>query len=503
MRVAVACLALVAGVAHAGERFAWAMGENVGLTTDEPLRYAEVDAERVLGTLVALGGVTKERSFLVRGGDADIARKDLAELEARLLERPQKPERLTLYLSSHGADDGLHLKGSVLPTGDLVAFAKRAHAQVVVLIIDACRSGAVTATKGLKRIDSTPTQLEAVALEGRVFISASGDDEYAQESEALGGSYFTHHLVTGLRGAADSSGDGRVTLDEAYRWAWSHTIEATFGSRAGVQRPMFRVDLRGEGALVLTELESGGARLVLGPAPGARWLVIDHGSQSLMAELAGAATPQTLALPPGQYRLRLAAEGVQYEHRVTLALNEQQHVSKDTLTRSPWTRTAVKGRDLPIVTLSLAIAAAAPLVPTLDAQLGGEAKVRLESTGQRFINQLSLGLGGRTASSSALGFRFTELDVRAGLAHRVDSGRFSAAVGFAVGMILVVQTELPRDANRLSLGPTAELQLEGRFRLAGPVDLYALVAGGAAAFRRQEIVVLGRFNGALGAAVGF
>ncbi|HEY3381328.1 MAG TPA: hypothetical protein VGK32_06130 [Vicinamibacterales bacterium] len=52
-------------------------------------------------------------------------------------------------------------------------------------------------------------------------------DEAAQESERLGGSFFTHYLISGMRGAADLSGDGRVTLNEV------STGESLASSREG------------------------------------------------------------------------------------------------------------------------------------------------------------------------------------------------------------------------------------------------------------------------------
>ena len=53
-------------------------------------------------------------------------------------------------------------------------------------------------------------------IEGDVYITSTGPNEPAQEWEALGGGLFTHHLLSGLRGAADRDTDGRVTLFEAY-----------------------------------------------------------------------------------------------------------------------------------------------------------------------------------------------------------------------------------------------------------------------------------------------
>ena len=45
--------------------------------------------------------------------------------------------------------------------------------------------------------------------------------EAAQESDRICASYFTHYLVSGFRGAADLSGDGKVTLNEAYQFAFN------------------------------------------------------------------------------------------------------------------------------------------------------------------------------------------------------------------------------------------------------------------------------------------
>jgi len=58
-------------------------------------------------------------------------------------------------------------------------------------------------------------------------LTSSAADELALESREIRGSFFTHHLVSGLRGTADASGDGRITLSEAYQYAFDHTLTAT------------------------------------------------------------------------------------------------------------------------------------------------------------------------------------------------------------------------------------------------------------------------------------
>ena len=56
-------------------------------------------------------------------------------------------------------------------------------------------------------------------------ITSSAAREAALESAEIEASFFSHHLISGLRGAADTSGDGLVTLAEAYQYAFTHRSE--------------------------------------------------------------------------------------------------------------------------------------------------------------------------------------------------------------------------------------------------------------------------------------
>ena len=84
-------------------------------------------------------------------------------------------------------------------------------------------------------------------------MTSASVDEAAQESERLKASIFTHALVSGLRGAADTSRDGRVTLGEAYEFVFSETLAHTTSTRGGPQRPAYDIQLVGTGEMVLTE----------------------------------------------------------------------------------------------------------------------------------------------------------------------------------------------------------------------------------------------------------
>src|SRR5258707_13812159 len=89
-----------------------------------------------------------------------------------------------------------------------------------ILVSDACRSGALTRVKGGQRAPPFPIGTgEQLSGEGVVFLTGSSANEDAQESDELRGSFFTHAFNSGLLGAADTAGGGRVTLEEACRCA--------------------------------------------------------------------------------------------------------------------------------------------------------------------------------------------------------------------------------------------------------------------------------------------
>jgi len=74
--------------------------------------------------------------------------------------------------------------------------------------------------------------------EGTIVLTAGTLTEDAQESDQLGGSFFTHYLLSGLRGAADDNGDHIITVAEAFDYTRVQTIRAprTRGSRSAESR---------------------------------------------------------------------------------------------------------------------------------------------------------------------------------------------------------------------------------------------------------------------------
>ena len=77
---------------------------------------------------------------------------------------------------------------------------------------------------------------------GKVIISASSANEVSVEKDELGHGVFTYYLVQGLKGPADTDGDGIVTVDEAYRYV-SKMVPAATGQE---QHPVKKGSVEGQ-----------------------------------------------------------------------------------------------------------------------------------------------------------------------------------------------------------------------------------------------------------------
>lgn len=306
-----AILALgVATPASGATRFLVAVGARTGLPDEDLLIYANSDAERLHDTFVELGAVAPSRATLIEDGGVHGLELAIARLQGEVAEAVRQGERVEVifYASSHGDADALHMDGARYPLASLTAALKDLPADAVVLILDACRTAtsARGRDKGAVRgpaFDVTVSR--EVAPRGFVTLYAARDGEAAQESDALEGAYFTHHLIVGLRGAADFDGDKKVTLAEAWRHAHQTTLARSHAT-SQAQHPEMTQDLAGEAELVLVDLLRARATLVLPPAVAGELLLVDAASGRVLFEVQKTAGREVaVALPARRVRAQL------------------------------------------------------------------------------------------------------------------------------------------------------------------------------------------------------
>jgi hypothetical protein len=310
-------------------RFALMAGFNDGGPTRPRLQYAVTDAQAMSRVLKTLGGVMPEDLLFVQDDSSAslLAAMDrLSRMVAGAYTTGVRRE-VVVYYSGHSDEQGLLIGGERISYDDLRNRIQSIPAEVRLAILDSCASGAFTRHKGGAR--RPPFLLDSSAnAKGHAFLTSSAINEVAQESNRIGASFFTHYLVSGLRGAADVNRDRRVTLQEAYQFASAETLAHTEKTRGGPQHAAYEFDLVGTSDLVVTDVRSTQATLGLGADLSGRIGVRDSAG-NLVVELRKASGASIeLGLEAGTYLVTMEGGASTFEAEVTLVLGQHADLAR-------------------------------------------------------------------------------------------------------------------------------------------------------------------------------
>jgi hypothetical protein len=305
--VVVAVLAL--GTAHADPpppvaTYALVVGSNAAGPGQTDLRFAEDDARKVGALLVELGGYAPDQVDVLVHPTPALVRERLAHLSERVAADTAagKQSRVFFYYSGHARAQAIDLGLGELPLDELRRRLFAVPATLTVVVLDACQSGAFTQVKGAQpAADFSFSSRQHLEASGVAVLASSSGSELSQESAELRASYFTHHLLVGLRGAGDANGDGQVSIDEAYRYAYHQTLLATAETAVGGQHVTFEADLKGHGEVPLSFPRAATATIELPAALEGNTLVEDRRAHAVVAETykaRGAAV--RIAVAPGE-----------------------------------------------------------------------------------------------------------------------------------------------------------------------------------------------------------
>ena len=327
---------LIPLVAGAGtHKFAVVVGNNRGHDADRTLRYAEKDAEKMFDVLTQLGGFPEKNTRLILGADADTVWQEISALEKQISSVSRGPDAqalLLFYYSGHAEGDVLELGQSALQMKALLDHLRTSAADVRLAFLDSCRSGKMITMKGGHRGPGFNIRMtDEIASKGYAIVTSSADNELSQESSEIRGAFFTHYLVSALRGAGDESNDGKVTLSEAYAYAYRRTLARTSVTIGGSQHPMYEFQLEGRGDVILTRTDKAHARLAVTLPEAGRLIVLDDGRQTILAETdIEADTSRQVAVAPGIMHVYLVTpKGAVRASEVTLAPNESATLGEE------------------------------------------------------------------------------------------------------------------------------------------------------------------------------
>ncbi len=296
------------------------LGANDGGNGRARLQYAGDDARTFAQSMLELGGMDARDLILLHDVDAGVLSRSLDLFAGNVREAKRGGGRVeaVVFYSGHADEHGLLLKGQRMTFADFRAKVDGIPADVRIAVVDACASGALTRLKGGRDFPSFLSD-ESSQASGYAFLTSSSADEASQESDRIRASYFSHFLNAGLRGAADASQDGRVTLHEAYQYAYDETLARTETSAGGPQHASYDMRISGSGDVVMTELVRARAAFRLPSWTRGRFFIRDARG-NLVAEVEKpAGRPLSFALEPGTYAVRWHREGAIRERSVTLA----------------------------------------------------------------------------------------------------------------------------------------------------------------------------------------
>ncbi len=490
-------LALLSGAAVAAppRKVALLVGANQPIDGRAPLRFAHRDAERLAQALVEVAGFAKQDvQVLLEPTPAQVL-EAVAQQQARL--QGAEGETVSLfYFSGHADAQALYSGGQPVPLEALKERLEGGPAQLRLGILDACHGGGWTRAKGLTAAPASAVPVvKLLSAQGTALLASSSGLEAAHESEALRASFFTHHLIAALRGAAEQTPAGEVTLQAAYRYAHERTVRDSALYAQAPQHPSFELNLHGRRDVVLAQVSGGPSQLTVSQSEGPIQL-LELPSGDTVLELPEGSRTVRLAVPAGRYLLRRQIDASVYGRELTVEAGKTVEVSEASLALVGTPLLAAKGKifehrwDLDAAlqygminggglnAFSLALAGTYRVLPrwAVRAKLGG---------GTFFYEGEPIsGAGGQTTHVVYLGqlsVQAVVLPVRAAIG---ASGLFELQLGFGPG--LLVSKEQYADPLTAGFAPVVmDLSLQFFFnerfggRRVDPVHLQARQVSGA------------------------
>jgi len=214
-----------------------------------PLKFAHQDANAFMDFLHSPQGGGFEPAHTILLVNEQATTRNIRSALFTFLKQAGKDDLVIIYFAGHGAPepgrpDNLYLvsydtepediASTAFPMWDMETALKRyIVAERVVILADACHSGGIGGEAGLRKVGSANMINTYLAnlkktKPGRAIITASEANQLSRESEEWDGhGVFTYFLLKGLKGEADSDGNGIITIAEAFNYVYNKVRRAT------------------------------------------------------------------------------------------------------------------------------------------------------------------------------------------------------------------------------------------------------------------------------------
>ncbi len=221
----------------------WAVVVGVGRYTAMPvLKYSDDDAYQFYAFLKSPeGGALPDRQIKVLVDD-DATRANILQTMRQVLLRADENDVIVFYFSGHGVEgsflpvdyDGFNNRLSHTDVRNLLNESKAKHK---ICFADACHSGAILAMKNAIEMENALKKYYNAFNDtqgGMALFMSSKAQEYSLEDQGLRSGIFSHYLIRGLKGEADSNKNKIVTIKELFEYVFKNVKSYT----AGAQTPI-------------------------------------------------------------------------------------------------------------------------------------------------------------------------------------------------------------------------------------------------------------------------
>jgi len=329
-------------------RFAIVIGANYGGPKRIKLRYAVSDAVSIMKVLNEMGGVLPGDSLLLVEPGRNKLLSNLKKFRNKISEGKSSAGRIEtiFYYSGHSDEEAVLLGNDKVSYKEIKDYIDSLPVDVRIAILDSCSSGAFTRIKGGKM--RPPFLVDtSYSMKGYAFMTSSSMDEASQESDRIKGSFFTHYLVSGLRGAADMTHDGRVTLTEAYQYAYSETLAGTEKSLSGPQHPNYNIQMSGKGDVVITDIRKSSAVMILNRDISGRFFIRDKNDKLVCELKKSPGGTMQFGLAHGNYSIVGIKDGKIYKAEAGLVHGNQVLLTQNNFVQTGKEVTKLRGDDKP------------------------------------------------------------------------------------------------------------------------------------------------------------
>ncbi len=202
----------------------WALVVGVSSYDHMPvLKYTDDDAYRMYAFLKSPEGGAIDDTHIKVLIDEEASRESIITNMKNLFAKAGPNDLVMMYFSGHG------LKGAFLPIDydgynnkldheEINTIFKQSPAKYKLCIADACHSGSLFAMRDASAKNALATYYETLgqAKSGTALIMSSKSEETSLESSGLRQGVFSHFLIRGLKGEADSDENSVINVQELF-----------------------------------------------------------------------------------------------------------------------------------------------------------------------------------------------------------------------------------------------------------------------------------------------